>query len=431
MATLNDVYVMAASSGVQLSKDDALRIMNDINSGIRTTEKVQSDLQWVSNQLSSGNDAGNDHTLASSTVSGGKYTAQDIINLADSLNVDLSSGSPERIANELNSGSRTISSVTSDIRWVADQLMQGNPTGGHSLQIDPNNMEEIDPSDLTGGMNAETADAIISQMLRNYGLDYNASTIAEWVGLMTDNSGNISIIEEQIRQSETFKQRFPGLDQRVANGYNQITVEEYLALEDQYKTIMRNADMPQSFYDQPEDFASFIAGDVSAAEFESRVVDGLLAAENAPDEVKQMLSEYYNVPPNALAAYYLDPERGLEAIQRQYETAVIGSRAVTTGFGSINESQAGNLRGMGVTAEEAEAGFSRLAGAGELLSQNLGRGDYFSKEDQLAMQFSKDADVTERFRRQQESRLSRFANFSGGASLTRRGSGAGSADDQG
>lgn len=255
-----------------------------------------------------------------------------------------------------------------------------------------------------------TATTIVKDMLAEYGLTYSSSTVNRWVGLLTDDPNNMSLIQEEIRQSPEFAERFPGLSSRIDNGYNQISVAEYLELEDAYATIMRTTGMPQGYYDSPEDFASFIANDIDPTELESRVAQGYIAAQQAPDEVKAALRQFYGIQNSdaALAAYYLDPDKALTAIQREFEAAQIGGAATATSFEGLSQQQAEDLQRLGVTEDEARRGFSELASQGELLTSNLGQDTTFTIEEQLDAAFRQDAEVRERIRRQREQRLAEF-----------------------
>lgn len=256
----------------------------------------------------------------------------------------------------------------------------------------------------------ETATAVVRDMLAQYGLSFSANQVDEWVGLLSDDPNNMELIQQQIRESDEFAERFPGLQQRLDNGYNQISVAEYLELEDAYSTIMRTTGMPQSFYDSPEDFAEFFASDIDPTELESRVAQGFVAAQQAPDEVKAALQELYGIQNNtaALAAYYLDPDRALTAIQREFESAQIAGTATSTGFAELSRDQAERLQQLGISEAQARQGFSELGQQEGVLSSNLGSGTDFTVEEQMAAQFEQNADVQARIRRQREQRVARF-----------------------
>lgn len=263
---------------------------------------------------------------------------------------------------------------------------------------------------------AETASAIIREMLDRYGLNYSVNQIRTWSGLLSDDERNMSVVEEEIRSSRQFERRFPGLKERTKNGHNAISVAEYLALEDGFMSTMRAAGMPASFYDSAEDFSNFIGNDVSVNELEQRVSRGVVAAQQAPQEVKDALTRFYGIknPIGALTAYYLDPESALPAIEREFESAQLAGASKRTEFGELDRGQAERLQGLGVTEAAAVQGFSTLAQQEELLTQNLGTGKTFSQDEKLSAQFEGDAGTLNEIKRQREQRKSAFGGQSGG-----------------
>jgi len=227
-------------------------------------------------------------------------------------------------------------------------------------------------------------------------------------------------VEEEIRQSQQFTDRFAGMQQRIDNGYDPISVDEYLDLESGYQSTMRAMGLPQSFYDDPTDYTNFISNDVSVTELEQRVSQGFIAAQQAPPEVRRALEEFYNIPNSegALAAYYLDPDRALPAIERQFEAAMVSGAAERASFSGLTQEQAERLGDLDISSAQAQQGFSQLGQQSELLSSNLGSGETFSTQEKLAGVFEGDANVLDRIRRQREGRTAEFDGQSSGVSVT-------------
>lgn len=268
---------------------------------------------------------------------------------------------------------------------------------------------------------ADTASTIVSNLLTEYGLTFSQRQVNQWVGLLADDPGNIVIIEEEIRQSPQWEQRFPGMQARIDNGYDPITPAEYIEAEAEYLTIIRNSGLPPHFYDEPHELAELISNNVAPAEFETRVVRGFLAAQQAPQEVKDALREFYNIgdTDGALAAYYLDPDRGLEAVQRQFESAQIAGRAAQRGYLGLTQEQAERLQALGVDDQQAFSGFGKIEEDRELTSGNLGRGE-ISDEEILAAQFEGDVDSIRKIENLRRSRINTFQGGSG-AAITQEG----------
>ena len=289
-------------------------------------------------------------------------------------------------------------------------------------------IEEEAGGEGAGGPSGDraTATALINNMLEQYDLSFSESQIQSWVERISDDPQNMmGLVEEEIRQSPEFAQRFPGMDARLNAGYNAISVEEYLSLEDSYRQVLRRSGMPSDFYTSREDMAEFIAHDVSAQELEHRVVEGLIAAEQAPAEVRDALQNFYGIQnsTSALAAYFLDPEKGLPAIEREFESAQIQGAAVRTGFQGIGQQRAEDLQALGVDPMEAQQGFTQLTQQREIMAGGPGEvgADAISRDAQMDAIFRGDAFAQDRIRRQQERRMSAFAGEDAGAIQTQTG----------
>jgi hypothetical protein len=275
-----------------------------------------------------------------------------------------------------------------------------------------------------------SAFSIIKAFLQQYQLTFSESTVREWAGLLSDDPGNMVIIEEQIRKSKEFLARFPGLAKRLEKGFNQITVAEYLELEDSYKSLMRASGLPKSFYDSPTDFANFIASDLSPSELEFRIQRGVLAARQAPDEVKKSLKDFYGVSntEGALTAYYLDPDKALPAIEREFATATVAGTGSRFGFDTTKDF-AERLVSLGVMSpEQAQAGFTRAAGFRGLEVETITEREDVTDRDLVNAGFGSDIDSAQRLaRRAQQRRSSMGGQGGGGAGIGSEGSGLGGA----
>jgi hypothetical protein len=159
---------------------------------------------------------------------------------------------------------------------------------------------------------------------------------------------------QSLRGTDTYKQRFPGMETRRKAGLAPITEADYVNWESTGKTLMKNAGLPAEFYDTPADFTQFISSDVSPSELKARINDGYVAAMNAPPDVRNALQQYYGATPGHLAAFFLDPDKATPLIQRQYATAQIGGASTMGGFGGLSAEEAGRLQGAGVSAGEVQ-----------------------------------------------------------------------------
>jgi hypothetical protein len=166
----------------------------------------------------------------------------------------------------------------------------------------------------------------------------------------------------RLRQTEPYKKRFAANATRINSGLRALSEGEYLALEDQYQGIMRNYGLPASYYTKgdlgrQEGFEKLIAGDVSAAELEERIMVGQNRVVNAPPQVKDALQRFYpDINSSDILAYTLDPQKGLADIKRKVTAAEIGGAALGAGLGT-DVARAEELAKFGVTAESARQGY--------------------------------------------------------------------------
>ena len=188
----------------------------------------------------------------------------------------------------------------------------------------------------------------------------------------------------KLRASDAYQRRFSANAQRINKGLKAINEAEYLGLEDQYQSIMRNAGLPESYYKRgelgiQEGFTNFIANDVSPVELEDRIMTAQKRLIYANPEVGIALKTFYpDITNGDLLAYALDPTKGLEQIKRRITAAEVGSSAVQLGL-TTNVTDAEYLARYGVTKATAQQGYSTIAGGlqrGSQLASIYGQDPY-------------------------------------------------------
>lgn len=185
-----------------------------------------------------------------------------------------------------------------------------------------------------------------------------------------------------IYNSDAYRTRFAGneiIRKRMADGKGLpgdrlLTPAEYIRTEEAYKEIMSEAGLPAYFYDQPEDYAKFIGElGTSVAEITERVNIAKQALQNADQNIKTALQQYYGLSEGDLVAYLLDPEKAFRAIdsrfafttenlKRKYQTAEIGGAATRAGMTTgVSQGFAEEIlkAGKGDLAERAFQGAAR------------------------------------------------------------------------
>lgn len=168
-----------------------------------------------------------------------------------------------------------------------------------------------------------------------------------------------------IRETQAYKTRFAGNEQRRNAGMNVLTEDEYLNLEDSYSQTMHAYGLGSYFGTDAKrrraQMADIIGGDVSAKEFADRIDTVVSRVEMADPTIKSTLKSFYNIGDTDLIHYFLNPKEGLPKLQEKVTSAEIGSefikQGLTTGVTSAEE-----LAKLGVTGATAAKGTAQIAG---------------------------------------------------------------------
>ncbi len=265
----------------------------------------------------------------------------------------------------------------------------------------------------------ESATAILTRLAGAFGLP--VSVVSKLKKFMIDGLSEEAIALE-IRQTDEYKTRFPGMELRRDNGFGAITEAEYMKNEDEYAMLLRTHGLPPRFYDDRMDFANLIAADVSPNEFGERVTLAELAEKGADPNTKAELKRLYGVDKTDLVAYYLDPEGAANLIEerRAFEAAGLSAtaaRVVGTATGFDKET-ASALQREGVQRREIQSSLTPQVG---LTNQILGEEDGISVSDLAQSQFGLNPEAANKVRRRREERTT---GFSGEAGMLISGTGA-------
>ena len=188
----------------------------------------------------------------------------------------------------------------------------------------------------------------------------------------------------KLRETDAYKKRFAANQSRISKGLRAISEAEYIGLEDQYQSVMRQYGLPETYYTRgdmgrQEGFEKFIAGDVSAVELEDRIQTAQNRVLNANPEVSKALREFYpDITNGDILAYALDPNQAITNIKRKVQAAEIGAGAMQAGL-KTGLARAEELQRYGVTKETAQQGFGTIASGlerGRQLSQIYNQPDY-------------------------------------------------------
>ena len=257
----------------------------------------------------------------------------------------------------------------------------------------------------------ESATAILTRLVGAFGLP--VSVVGKLKQFMVDGLSEEAIALE-VRNTEEYKTRFPGMAMRRDNGFGSITEAEYMRNEDEYLALLRTHGLPERFYDDRMDFATLIAADVSPNEFGERVTLAELATKGADPNTKAELKRLFGVEETDLVAYYLDPELATNLIEerRALEAAGLSATAariagVPTGF---DKETATALQREGVQRREIQQRLSPQVG---LTTQALGETEEITVSDLATSEFGLDPEAAAKVERRREQRIAESGGTGG------------------
>lgn len=218
----------------------------------------------------------------------------------------------------------------------------------------------------------EDAYTFLTAMLTNWGLESLAPTVLS----LLQQGYSTEAVPILLQDTDAYKQRFAGNEERRKAGLAVLSPAEYLAAEQSYRNIMQAAGLPSGFYDNADDFAGFIGRDVSPVEVQRRVDSAVTAANTVDQRWLQQFKDYYGIEQKDLAAYFLDADRGMDILNRALRGTTIAAAAGTQGIG-LTRDQAerfGAAADSNNYQKQAQQ-FAKYAGTGGKLGEIYGQ-DY-------------------------------------------------------
>lgn len=191
----------------------------------------------------------------------------------------------------------------------------------------------------------------------------------------------------ELRKTPEWQERFKGNEQRIKAGLPPIPEEQYIADETAYKSIMQHNGLPEHFYDGPEDYAKFIAANVSPEQVAQRVnMAGQLAINKDPALWAELKSR--GISKGDATAYLLDPERAMPQIEKKLGASEIGAAMKPADLDiKKNKKFENSLYDQGITAKQAKGAALDVAGEDKDWSMLAGRdvNDKIQVKDKLGI----------------------------------------------
>lgn len=269
----------------------------------------------------------------------------------------------------------------------------------------------------------------VADELRALFAQHNLTALAEVLLNLKKQGVGDNELELRLQETAEWKQRFAGNELRRQKGWRVLSAGEYLAKEESIRTIMQEKyGLPKGFYDDPSDFAKAIGANLGGQEMDERLAQyKAVVTDGAATGVLAYAQSQYGLGTGDLIAYWIDPDRAQNVLNKVAAASRIGAAAARTGFGAVSRAEAERLDALGVTATQAEQGFSQAAGMAEL-AQDVGGSEGVTRGDLTAAIFDQDAAAQRRVTRKQSERRAGFQGGGGYAESRTGFAGLGSAN---
>lgn len=291
-----------------------------------------------------------------------------------------------------------------------------------NARLDRQSAENIARLDRESRAFAPSKDArnTIKAVLATYGLGELSDFLYNAYANQEVNINNPDALIFALRGQAAFQKRFAANalrsnPNRKGGPLAELDPASYIGLENDYRRLLQSNNLPPGFYDQTEDFTALLEGDVSPQELQDRVQNGFRAVNDADPEVKRQMQELYGVNEAGLAAYFLDPAKAAPILTRQADAAKIAARAKEQGRIQLLSGTAEDIAARGISAQEAEAGFTALGLQSGLYTEMMGE-EALTQQEQVGAALGFDVAAQKKLA---ERKTARRGVFQGGGSFAR------------
>jgi hypothetical protein len=262
--------------------------------------------------------------------------------------------------------------------------------------------------------------ATIEATLAEYELD--TPEMLALVKRLIESDASPAEIWLEVRKTQTWKDRFAGNEERLARGLNALDPQAYIQYERDARRLFSEAGLPDSFYDHRSDFVGLIGRDVSLRELQRRVQDGFVQVTQAPIEIRQAFANYFGVQGDAaLAALFLNYDRAVEVLMKQVAAAEFGGTGTRFGL-QFGRSVAERAADLGISRDQAEAGFGKILEFKPLFEETITERDDFTAEREGANSvFGFQPTDIDKIRQRRAQRLANMGGAIAGSVVTQGG----------
>lgn len=299
-----------------------------------------------------------------------------------------------------------------------------NFTGSSSTSTEEKEKTVVDPDQWAKDQAAEAERRRVNNVvttlrgiMNTYGLSSLMGLIEGYVREGLEGEAVLTMI----RDTPQYKERFPAMAALSAKG-RAITEGEYIEFERNASQLERAYGLPAGMLGK-DTVTTLLSNEVSAQELENRVTMAAAGAFQASPEVRDTFSRFYGIDNGGLTAYFLDPDKALPLLNKQYAASQIGAEAQMQDF-NIAAGLAEQLTEAGISREEARQGFSETA---RRRGFTQGRGDVVSQEQLISGTLMNNQEDVKAIERVGKARAGRFQEGGGFTATTQGVGGLGSA----
>lgn len=272
-----------------------------------------------------------------------------------------------------------------------------------------------------------TRDAMarLGSLLRTWGL----SGMEDWIRSKLIAGASEAEVQLELYERPEFKARFPAIAARQAAGLNPVSPAEILEYETRGRELLRRAGITSEALTNRDYLQNLMTQDVSLAEVQDRLNDGLLRVQDAPPEVRNAFGSYFGVQGDvALAQFFLDPAKAAPELEKMASTAMVGGIATRYNV-HLAQQIAREVADTGVSDAAVWANFQKLDSMKSLFDETLAETtDYTAEQQGVGAVFGTQPGQEQALQRRAQSRTSQFSGGGGAVSSDRGVVGLGVAD---
>ena len=277
-------------------------------------------------------------------------------------------------------------------------------TGGGTQAKGPSQMDIWAMNQAAQAKTAEQNRVIgtLQATYKSYGLEALFDDIKRYA--RQDLDADAILLE--LKKTAAYKERFPAMEVLDSKGRG-ITEAEYVTFERNAVRLEREYGLPDGMMGR-ETVAGLLGNEVSAAELEERVVMAANASMQVPQEFRSQFQSFYGVDQGGLTAYFLDSDKAMPLLERQYAASTIAAEGMIQGVSATRE-VAEDLALAGVDQEAARRGFADVA-RDQALTQ--GKNNRLDQESLIRGTFN-EADAAKRIRRARSAEVNQYGRAGG------------------